>query len=225
MIRRPPRSTLFPYTTLFRSLLLFLLRAVLLTVDIADMMARIAVGVAQQETRAFPSPRVVHKILGGRIHGAHILSIHTCDMKNTESRGAGQDVTSRSLQIMRVFVVEIVFTDVDHRQFPELSEVHNLIEDALAEGPLSKKTDCDPVRAVTFCGKRSTRGDTDTPGHDGVGAEISGGGVGNMHRTTLASAIASFFAKQFSEHPIRRSALGQAMAMPAMRTGDVIVRS
>jgi hypothetical protein len=33
MIRRPPRSTLFPYTTLFRSLLAWLLRRVLNGID------------------------------------------------------------------------------------------------------------------------------------------------------------------------------------------------
>src|SRR2546426_6098209 len=33
MIRRPPRSTLFPYTTLFRSLVLFILAAVLPTIS------------------------------------------------------------------------------------------------------------------------------------------------------------------------------------------------
>src|SRR2546422_8317897 len=33
MIRRPPRSTLFPYTTLFRSLFLQIVPSALLTVD------------------------------------------------------------------------------------------------------------------------------------------------------------------------------------------------
>src|SRR3712207_8025108 len=35
MIRRPPRSTLFPYTTLFRSLLLLLLGRVVALADVA----------------------------------------------------------------------------------------------------------------------------------------------------------------------------------------------
>src|SRR3712207_8618457 len=42
MIRRPPRSTLFPYTTLFRSL-----REVLGVVVVSDPVVRIGVDVAQ----------------------------------------------------------------------------------------------------------------------------------------------------------------------------------
>src|SRR3712207_8285504 len=38
MIRRPPRSTLFPYTTLFRSLLGLVLRAVGLIGDLLDQL-------------------------------------------------------------------------------------------------------------------------------------------------------------------------------------------
>src|SRR3712207_8031599 len=46
MIRRPPRSTLFPYTTLFRSSLLFLIGVSLIygvsgTLNMADLAARI----------------------------------------------------------------------------------------------------------------------------------------------------------------------------------------
>src|SRR5690348_9308367 len=110
------RETLFtqPYSqnvdwiALALPLLFLLLRAVVVTVDIPDMMARIAVGVAQQETRAFSGAREVHKVLGGRMYGADVLSIDTRNMKNAESRCAGKDVPSRSLQIMGVFVVEIV---------------------------------------------------------------------------------------------------------------------
>src|SRR5258707_8007706 len=39
MIRRPPRSTLFPYTTLFRSSFLPLWLAMLVSIPIADVLA------------------------------------------------------------------------------------------------------------------------------------------------------------------------------------------
>src|SRR3712207_7338442 len=49
MIRRPPRSTLFPYTTLFRSALFFMYRGIISYVSgkfnfLRDMMNFIAVG-------------------------------------------------------------------------------------------------------------------------------------------------------------------------------------
>src|SRR5258707_1743653 len=38
MIRRPPRSTLFPYTTLFRSIINWVLRLTLVRIDAARML-------------------------------------------------------------------------------------------------------------------------------------------------------------------------------------------
>src|SRR3712207_7077730 len=42
MIRRPPRSTLFPYTTLFRSLVLFLVLLLKLVKDFLKVRCRLA---------------------------------------------------------------------------------------------------------------------------------------------------------------------------------------
>src|SRR3712207_6906490 len=44
MIRRPPRSTLFPYTTLFRSMLVILCAQVLLTVAFALLVTFVLMG-------------------------------------------------------------------------------------------------------------------------------------------------------------------------------------
>ena len=44
-----------------------------------------------------------------------------------------------------------------------------------------------------------------------------------MHRAAFAAAVAGLLAQQFGEHTVQRGALGQAMAVAAVRAGDVIV--
>src|SRR2546430_11288816 len=56
MIRRPPRSTLFPYTTLFRSLYLFYFRRVLPAIGRAVSKHRDAYTYLPESVLAFPEP-------------------------------------------------------------------------------------------------------------------------------------------------------------------------
>src|SRR3712207_9054954 len=69
MIRRPPRSTLFPYTTLFRSL--FCLERAKLVVEPAGAAAVAAV---LADPAAFPPP-VVAVVSGGNIDPVLLLKV------------------------------------------------------------------------------------------------------------------------------------------------------
>src|SRR2546430_13524566 len=75
MIRRPPRSTLFPYTTLFRSLLLA-----------PGESGRQFVGLrrhthaVQQVQRAFPA--LAYGIRPAEIHGQHRSEEHTSELQS-----------------------------------------------------------------------------------------------------------------------------------------------
>src|SRR5256886_7212167 len=68
MIRRPPRSTLFPYTTLFRS-------ADMVQIDLEDGEALVHVGRFQMAGRetAFAAPQRPHPLEVVRFHGGHEL--------------------------------------------------------------------------------------------------------------------------------------------------------
>src|SRR5256885_11950606 len=52
MIRRPPRSTLFPYTTLFRSLVIFFACVVLMWVIVNSPFGKALQAIRDNETRA-----------------------------------------------------------------------------------------------------------------------------------------------------------------------------
>ena len=62
-----------------------------------------------------------------------------------ESGGASLDVAGGGFEIVGVFVVKIVFANVNHRQLPELRQIHHLVERTLAERALSEEADRDPT--------------------------------------------------------------------------------
>src|SRR5215469_10009444 len=107
--------------------LLFCLRAVVFAIDVADMMAAIAVSVRLQERRAFPGARPLHQVLGDRIDGADILPIDR-GRRNPEGRCPTENRSRGGFAVMCVLIVEIVLADVDHRQLPELRQIHDLVE-------------------------------------------------------------------------------------------------
>jgi hypothetical protein len=44
-----------------------------------------------------------------------------------------------------------------------------------------------------------------------------------MHRSAFATAVAGLFPEQFGKHAVRLGPFCQAMAVPAMRAGDVVI--
>jgi hypothetical protein len=113
---------------------------------------------------------------------------------------------------------------VDDRQLPELREVHRLVEDALAQRALAEETDGDTAVLEVPGGERRAGRDARATANDGVSTEVAGTRVGNVHRPALPLAIAGFLSEQLGEHEVRLRTFRQAVAMPAVRAGDVVVR-
>src|SRR6185503_11309924 len=127
------------------------------------------------------------------------------------------------LREVRVFVVAVVLADVDDWQLPELCEVHRLVQKPLPERAFAEETDRDAavLQILRRVGRASR--DARAAADDGVRAEVAGGRVGDVHRAALALAVAHLFAKQFRKHQLGIRALRQAVAVTAMRAGDVVV--
>src|SRR5580700_5016929 len=202
--------------------ILFLLGAVVLAIDVADVMAAVAVGIALQECRPAAGAAAIHQSQCNFIHGANVLSVHSGRF-DTEGSGTSENGARGGFLIVRVLVVLIVFADVDHRQLPQLRQVHYFVQRSLAERTFTEEADCHAIRPQSLGGKSRARGDADASADDRVGAEVAGRGIGDVHRPTLAAAIASFFSQQLGEHAIWGRALCQAVSVTAVRAGDVVV--
>src|SRR5712691_633562 len=196
--------------------------AVVAAVDVADVVTVKAVGVQHQERGPVPTPGALDGKLGSVEHGADVLAVDLLRW-DSERLPARYEVAGGRLGVVRVFVIEVVFAGVDHRQLPERRHVHHLVEDALPERALAEEADRDLVGATHLRGHRCARRDSRRPGDDRVRAEVPVLVVGDVHRAALAAAIASLLAEQLGEHAIGRGALREAVTVTAMRAGDVVV--
>ena len=185
-------------------------------------MSHEAVRAAQEELRTFAAASPADNLLGYAVDGPDVLAINAFRM-NSEGGRARCDIAGDRLRIVRVFVIEVVFANVDDRQLPKRRHVHHFIEQSLAESAVPEETDRHLSRGQPLGRERCACGDSRTSADDGICAQIARVGVGNVHRSAFAFAIAGFFAEQLGEHPVQRCAFGQAMAVAAMGAGDVIV--
>src|SRR5207249_2899955 len=118
----------------------------------------------------------------------------------------------------------IVFANVDDGKFPDRGHVHRLVEHTLSESAVTEETNGNASVAKALRRKRRAGCDRRASADDGVGAEVAGVGIRNVHRTALALAITGSLAEQFGKHAIEGGALRHAVPVPSMRAGDVVIR-
>src|SRR6516162_7047695 len=128
--------------TLLDPMLLFLLRAVILPADVADVVTAEAIRVGDEERRTAATPGAVDQRRRGAVDGANVLTVDTRACK-AECRGPRHDFAGGRLAHVRVLVVVVVLAHVDHRQRPQLREVHRFVQHALAERPFAEEADND----------------------------------------------------------------------------------
>src|ERR1700676_3386860 len=134
-----------------------------------------------------------------------------------------RNISRSRLGVVGIFRVQIVFADVNYWQLPQLRDVHHFIQNALAQRSFTEEADGHAISPQALGRQRRARSDSDTPRNNGIRSEISGSRIGNMHRATLAFAIASFFPQQLGKHAVWRRPFGKTMAVATMRAGNVVV--
>ena len=140
--------------------------------------------------------------LADRMNRANILAINALG-GNSKRSGPRQNFARGRLRKMRVFVVHIIFANVNHRQIPQSRKIHHFVEQPLAECAFSEETNGHLLRPAILCGKCRARRDSSAASHDGICAQIAARRVGNVHRSAFAFAVARFFSQEFGEHAVR----------------------
>src|SRR5579884_407340 len=202
--------------------LLLVARAVVRPVDVADVVAVVPVGVREQERGTVAAAGALDEPGRDRVHGAHVLPV---DVDGVDAEGARpvEDVAGGRLEVVRVLVVEVVLADVDHGELPERGHVHRLVEQPLSERSLAEEADRHLVGAAPLRAERRPGRDPGRAADDRVRAQVPVREVRDVHRPALALVVAGRLAEQFGEHEVDARALREAVAVPAMRRGDVVV--
>src|SRR5260370_16835834 len=142
---------------------------------------------------------------------------------NTKGLGPATHRPRRRLRVVGVLVVQIVLADVNYRQLPQRCHIHDFVEDTLTERTISEEAGRYLAGAAHFARHGGSGSNACAAANDGVGAQVAGFLVRDVHGAALAPAVTCFFAEQFGEHPIDRSALCQAVPLAAMRPVDLVI--
>src|SRR5208282_1239437 len=134
-----PRSQIRDRIAIRLPLLFFLLRPVILPIDIADMVSVVAIGITEEKAGTSAPSRTLDQPLRCPVHRTHVLPVHACRLQPKGCRSR-QYISGGSLRVMRIFRVEIVLADVNHRKHEQLGEVHLFIKHALTQRAFPKET-------------------------------------------------------------------------------------
>src|SRR5207249_11526105 len=134
-----------------------------------------------------------------------------------------EHVAGDGLGARRVLAIEVVLAYIDDRQLPERGHVHRLVEQSLPQRPIAEEAHRDLTAAAHLRRQRGAGRDARGAADDRVGAEVARLRIRGVHRAALAAAVARLLAEQLGEHAVDRRALGQAVAVTAMRARDEVV--
>src|SRR5579864_7442584 len=121
---------------------------------------------------------------------------------NTKGFRPAAHLARRGLRKVGVFIIEVILADVDHRQLPQRSHVHSLVEHSLAKRPIAEETNRYLITAAHFARHGGSSSNGGATSNDGVSAQVASILVSDMHRATLASTVTCLLAEQFSKHPV-----------------------
>src|SRR5580700_10418532 len=184
-------------------------------------MSVVAIRIAKHECRTISAAGAVHQTLRCAVNSANVLTIYAGGLQ-AESGCPRENIAGSGFHVMRVFVVEIVFANVDHRKLEQLGEVHLFIEHALAERAFSEKTYGYAAVTQSPRRKRGSGRNAGAAADDCIRPQIAGGRVCNVHGTTFALAVPGLLTQQFGEHSFRGGAFRQTMSVTAMSARNVV---
>src|SRR5262249_11649869 len=137
---------------------------------------------------------------------------------DTESFSTGRDFSCRCFAITRVLFVRVVLAYVNDRHLPEGSHVHPFVKQPLPDRPLAEKADRHLIASTHLGRHRRASGDSSATSDDSVRSKVAGILIRDVHRPAFAATIARGFPEQLGKHLVYGCALGEAMAVAAVRT-------
>src|SRR5215831_1978991 len=182
-----------------------------------------AVGLALDQRRTLPRSSPPHRAVRGLVDGKDVVAVDH-DTGNTVTGSPCRDIAQRMRHGSRgLRLVHIVLADIDHRQIPGRRDVEALVERPGIRSAVAEKRYRDAALSLHLR-RKSGAGDNRYSARDNaVGAEHADVEIGDMHRATLAFAVAGLPAVQLRHHAVEIGTLGDAMAMASMRRDDPVV--
>ncbi len=121
--------------------------------------------------------------------------------------------------------VSIVLAHEDHRQLLHAGEVERFVKRAVIDRAVAEERHGDLVGSAGPRAQAQSDRRRQSAAHEAVGAEQSDGQFVKMHAAAAPAAAAAGLAIELGQHLLGRHALGQRVAVAAVRAGNPIVGS
>src|SRR5580704_5945516 len=199
---------------------------ILATVElgVARVVAVEAAGIDLDCAGAAARAGALDRLARGLVHPEEIVAADFDGGQSEAGSTAGDVAAADGVFEGGAFSVLVVLEHEDRRQFEHHSHVHRLEGSALVRAAVARERDGNGVAAQGFGGQRRADDERRSAPDDPVGAEHAAVEVGDMHRAALTAAQAGLLREQLLHHQDRVAALCDAVAMPAMSAGDVVLR-
>src|SRR5438552_19157249 len=119
-------------------------------------MAVESVRIALQERGAGALTDLIDDLFCSGVNFSDVLPIHYLAL-DAETSSSRDHVTGKRFGVVRIFVVEVVFANVDHRKLPKSCHVHDFVEQALPHRSITKEANGNLVRLQSLRRKRGSR--------------------------------------------------------------------
>src|SRR6058998_2004415 len=171
------------------------------------------------------APRTLHRA-GDRVpDGEDVVAVDALTRDAVAGAARRDGTARRRARVRGGRRPAIVLADEDDGQRPERGEVDALVKRTAVGGAVAEERDDDLPRPALLDRQPDARRDHAARRQHAVGAEVADGDVGDVHRAALAVTDAVGLAVQLGHEAAQRAALGDEVAVTAVRRQHVIVRA
>ena len=191
---------------------------------VARVVAVKAAGIDLDGARAATGAGALDRLARRLVHREEIVAVDLDRGQAETGRASGDVMAADGVVDPGAFAVLVVLEHEDRRQLQYHRHVHRLEGGALVRAAIAGERDRDGAASQCLGGQCRADHQRRPAADDAVGAEHAAVEIGDVHRPALAAAQPAFLGEQLLHHQNRVAALGDAVAVPAMGAGDVVLR-
>jgi hypothetical protein len=97
------------------------------------------------------------------------------------------------------------------------------VEGAFVGGAIAKEAETDTIKTLHLDAEADTGRNGNAAADHAVGSKVTGGHVGDVHRTAASAAVTGLLAKQLGHHQLEVCPFADAMTVTTVGAGDIVI--
>jgi hypothetical protein len=156
-------------------------------------------------------------------HRQHVIAVDAGRGKTIGAGAVGHASYRGSGPEGRAHSIMVVLAHKNNGEAQDSGQVERFVEDTSSHGAVTEECHADLIGFFDAACQRCTTGNGKPIPDNCIGAQIASLDIGDVHRTALASTVAVLAAVDFGHHVLEFGALGDAVTVAPMCTGDIVI--